>query len=92
MHGPLHPALLSNADYQASLQRLIDLDADVLCEGHYGIFKGRQEIVRSFMRWPALLRYPLAAALLVSSPNTACAIIADTRSAAAFTGSVARWA
>ena len=22
-----------------SLQRLIDLDADVLCEGHYGIFK-----------------------------------------------------
>lgn len=50
MHGPLHPALLSNADYQASLQRLIDLDADVLCEGHYGIFKGRQEIGRSFMR------------------------------------------
>jgi glyoxylase-like metal-dependent hydrolase (beta-lactamase superfamily II) len=54
VHGPLHPALLSNAvDYQASLQRLIDLDADVLCEGHYGIFKGNQDIVRfvrSFMR------------------------------------------
>jgi glyoxylase-like metal-dependent hydrolase (beta-lactamase superfamily II) len=31
VHGPLHPSLLSNAaDYQASLQRLIDLDADVL--------------------------------------------------------------
>ena len=54
VHGPLHPALLSNAaDYQASLQRLIDLDADVLCEGHYGIFRGKQDIVRfvrSFMR------------------------------------------
>ena len=54
VHGPLHPALLSNAaDYQASLQRLIDLDADVLCEGHYGIYKGRQDIVRfvsSFMK------------------------------------------
>ena len=54
VHGPLHPSLLSNAfDYQASLQRLIDLDADVLCEGHYGIYEGKQEIVRfvrSFMR------------------------------------------
>lgn len=54
VHGPLHPSLLSNAaDYQASLQRLIDIDADVLCEGHYGIYKGRQDIVRfvrSFMQ------------------------------------------
>jgi glyoxylase-like metal-dependent hydrolase (beta-lactamase superfamily II) len=54
VHGPLHSALLSNAaDYQASLQRLIDLNADVLCEGHYGIYKGCQDIVRfvsSFMR------------------------------------------
>lgn len=54
VHGPLHPSLLSNAaDYQASLQRLIDLDADVLCEGHYGIFEGKQDIVRfvrSFLR------------------------------------------
>jgi glyoxylase-like metal-dependent hydrolase (beta-lactamase superfamily II) len=47
VHGPLHPSLLSNADdYQASLQRLIDLDADVLCEGHLGIYKGRQNIIR----------------------------------------------
>ena len=54
VRGPLHPSLLSNADdCQASLQRLIDLDADVLCAGHYGIYKGRQDIVRfvrSFMR------------------------------------------
>jgi glyoxylase-like metal-dependent hydrolase (beta-lactamase superfamily II) len=54
VHGPLHPSLLSDAtDYQASLQRLIDLDADVLCEGHCGVFRGRDSIVRfirSFMR------------------------------------------
>lgn len=54
VHGPLHRSLKSNAaDYQASLQRLIDLDADVLCEGHYGIFKGKRDIVRfvrSFMQ------------------------------------------
>lgn len=53
VHGPLHPSLLSNADdYRASLQRLIDVDADVLCEGHFGIYEGRKEIerfVRSFM-------------------------------------------
>jgi glyoxylase-like metal-dependent hydrolase (beta-lactamase superfamily II) len=54
VHGPLHPSLFSDADdYQISLQRLIDLDADVLCEGHFGIYKGRKDIVRfirSFMR------------------------------------------
>jgi glyoxylase-like metal-dependent hydrolase (beta-lactamase superfamily II) len=54
VHGPLHPSLLSNADdYQVSLQRLIDVDADILCEGHFGIYKGRKDIVRfirSFMR------------------------------------------
>ena len=53
VHGPLHPSLLSNEeDYRASLQRLIDLDADVLCEGHFGIYKGKADIVRfvsSFM-------------------------------------------
>ena len=53
VHGPLHPSLLSDeADYLASLQRLIDLDADILCEGHYGIFGEKPEItrfIRSFM-------------------------------------------
>jgi glyoxylase-like metal-dependent hydrolase (beta-lactamase superfamily II) len=53
VHGPLHPSLLSDeADYLNSLQRLIDLDADILCEGHYGIFRGKPDItrfIRSFM-------------------------------------------
>ncbi len=54
VHGPLHPSLLSDRnDYLASLQCLLELDADVLCEGHYGIFEGRQavgEFIRQFMR------------------------------------------
>ncbi len=53
VHGPLHPSLLSNqADYQASLQRLINLRADILCEGHFGIFRGGRAIeafIRRFM-------------------------------------------
>lgn len=53
VHGPLHPSLLSNAaDYRNSLRRLLELDADILCEGHYGIFKGRSavaEFIRGFL-------------------------------------------
>jgi len=47
IHGPLHPDLLSNrSDYLSSLKNSIDLDADILCEGHFGIFRGREEIRR----------------------------------------------
>ncbi|CAD7847945.1 MAG: hypothetical protein [Olavius algarvensis Delta 4 endosymbiont] len=53
VHGPIHPSLLSDmADYQVSLQALLDLDADLLLEGHYGIIEGRDavsEFIRSFM-------------------------------------------
>jgi len=50
VHGPLHPSLLSNReDYLGSLQRLLDLDADILCEGHFGIFRGKEN-VRDFIR------------------------------------------
>jgi glyoxylase-like metal-dependent hydrolase (beta-lactamase superfamily II) len=45
VHGPLHPDLRSNAqDYQASLRRLLDINADVVCEGHYGVFTGKAEV------------------------------------------------
>lgn len=53
VHGPLDPTLLSDAeDYQASLRKLLDLDADILCEGHYGVFTDKAEgkrFIRSFM-------------------------------------------
>jgi Zn-dependent hydrolases, including glyoxylases len=45
VHGPLHPSLLSDpVAYQASLRRLLDLRAQTLCEGHYGIFCGSDDV------------------------------------------------
>ena len=45
VHGPLHPSLLSNREeYVRSLKLLISLQADVLCEGHYGVFRGKDEV------------------------------------------------
>jgi glyoxylase-like metal-dependent hydrolase (beta-lactamase superfamily II) len=53
IHGPLDAELLSNRkDYRKSLERLISLKADILCEGHYGVFTGREEVerfIRSFL-------------------------------------------
>lgn len=53
VHGPLHPSLLSDAaDYQASVRKLLTLDADILCEGHFGIYSGKEDVrrfIRSFM-------------------------------------------
>lgn len=53
VHGPLDSSLLSDkADYQESLKLLLTLDADILCEGHYGIYKGKDEIknfIQSFL-------------------------------------------
>lgn len=47
VHGPVHPDLLSDRDqYIRSLNLLLALDADILCEGHYGIFRGKQEVAR----------------------------------------------
>ncbi|MBL8392414.1 MAG: MBL fold metallo-hydrolase [Candidatus Accumulibacter sp.] len=45
VHGPIHAALRSNVrDYRASLRKLLALDADILCEGHYGIFVGKAKV------------------------------------------------
>ncbi len=47
VHGPLHPSLHSNRDdYQASLRRILELDADILCEGHFGVFRGKHDARR----------------------------------------------
>ena len=52
VHGPLDASLRSNAaDYQQSLQVLLALEADILCEGHYGIFRGRQEVAAFIRRF-----------------------------------------
>lgn len=50
IHGPFSPAFGSNmGDWRESMQRLLDLKADVLAEGHYGVFKPAQE-VESFIK------------------------------------------
>ena len=53
VHGPLDASLLSDRKrYHKSLELLLSLDADILCEGHYGIFRGKGEVadfIRSYM-------------------------------------------
>ena len=53
VHGPLDESLLSNRkDYLKSLDLLMSLEADILCEGHYGVIKGKNEVrhfIESFM-------------------------------------------
>lgn len=53
VHGPLNDMLLSNRrDYEASLAFLLSLNAEILCEGHYGIIKGKEKVagfIESFM-------------------------------------------
>jgi len=53
VHGPLDYRLLSDqADYLASLELLLDLEADILCEGHFGIYRGKPAVagfIRSFL-------------------------------------------
>ncbi len=53
VHGPLHPDLLSDAAlYRRSLELLLSLEADVLCEGHYGIYRGKPAVaafIRQFL-------------------------------------------
>ncbi|MFP4086373.1 MAG: MBL fold metallo-hydrolase [Desulfobacteraceae bacterium] len=49
----LDPSFLSDPEaYQSSLRKLLDLDADLLCKGHFGVFRGKkavQEFIRSFL-------------------------------------------
>jgi glyoxylase-like metal-dependent hydrolase (beta-lactamase superfamily II) len=53
IHGPLDPSLLSNReDYIRSLQFVMGLKADILCEGHFGIYRGNHNInkfIKSFL-------------------------------------------
>ena len=53
VHGPLDSSFLSNRkDYMRSLKFMLGLNADILCEGHFGIYKGRNNInkfIQSFL-------------------------------------------
>jgi glyoxylase-like metal-dependent hydrolase (beta-lactamase superfamily II) len=45
VHGPLNDMLRSSrTDYIKSLEMLVSLDADILCEGHFGVTVGKQKV------------------------------------------------
>jgi len=45
LHGPLLEEFGSNIeDYGRSTKKLLDLDADILCEGHFGIYKTKKDV------------------------------------------------
>ncbi|MHA2036738.1 MAG: MBL fold metallo-hydrolase [Promethearchaeota archaeon] len=46
LHGPMIPGISNFNDYQDSLKKLLDLNADILCEGHFGIFQPANEVQR----------------------------------------------
>lgn len=49
VHGPLDRRLLSNpADYRNSLKKMAAMEADILCEGHFGVIRGKGA-VRQFI-------------------------------------------
>ncbi len=49
VHGPLNDALRSvREDYERSLEFMLSLEADILCEGHFGVYVGKEK-VRDFI-------------------------------------------
>ncbi len=54
VHGPLDPSLLSNRkDYLKSLEVMLAINPDILCEGHFGVYGGRDEagdFIRQYLR------------------------------------------
>lgn len=50
VHGPLDASFLSHRDdYICSLNFMMGLEADILCEGHFGVYQGKTE-VNQFIR------------------------------------------
>ncbi len=49
IHGPFMKEFGSNIeDWASSMKKLLDLEADILCEGHFGIYHGKKK-VRDFI-------------------------------------------
>ena len=45
IHGPFDPAFKSDISaWRQSMLKLLDLEADLLAEGHYGLFEGKQRV------------------------------------------------
>jgi glyoxylase-like metal-dependent hydrolase (beta-lactamase superfamily II) len=46
VHGPYFLKGSNTDQAKISLRRLIDLDADILCEGHFGVYEPKEEVRR----------------------------------------------
>lgn len=47
IHGPFDESFGSNMkDWKNSMNKLLDLKADILCEGHFGIYRSKEEVKR----------------------------------------------
>jgi glyoxylase-like metal-dependent hydrolase (beta-lactamase superfamily II) len=45
IHGPFMEEFKSNVqDWAKSMKKLVALEADILCEGHFGIFRGKDSV------------------------------------------------
>lgn len=54
IHGPFLPSFKSDIKlWKSSMEKLLALDADVLCEGHFGIFRPRDRVngyIRKYLK------------------------------------------
>jgi glyoxylase-like metal-dependent hydrolase (beta-lactamase superfamily II) len=58
VHGPIEPSFLSNRkDYDKSLRMLLEIGADILCEGHYGVYRGKAEVARFIRQFITLVKH-----------------------------------
>jgi glyoxylase-like metal-dependent hydrolase (beta-lactamase superfamily II) len=52
IHGPFHPAFDSDIDlWVESMHKLLALEADILCEGHFGIFQSKEQVKKYIQRY-----------------------------------------
>jgi glyoxylase-like metal-dependent hydrolase (beta-lactamase superfamily II) len=54
IHGPFLPSFGSDVGrWRKSMEKLLALDADILCEGHFGIFQTKDQVskyIRNYLR------------------------------------------
>jgi len=54
IHGPFLPSFKSDVGrWRASMEKLLALEADILCEGHFGIFQTKEQVrkyIQGYMR------------------------------------------
>jgi metallo-beta-lactamase class B len=54
IHGPFLPSFRSDiGEWRNSMKKLLDLKADILCEGHFGIFRSNERVekyIRNYLR------------------------------------------